>query len=80
MPVLNFPEVIRLAAANYSPAQIANYIYELVREFNQFYHDVSILKEEDEKLVQFRLMLTIFTGDVIKKGMGLLGVNVPEKN
>ena len=77
--LFNFPEVIRLAAANYSPAQIANYIYELVREFNQFYHDVSILKEEDEKLVQFRLMLTIFTGDVIKKGMGLLGVNVPEK-
>lgn len=77
--LFSFPDVIRMGAEGLSPAQIANYTYELVREFNQFYHDVSILKEEDEKLVQFRLMLANFTGNVIRNGMKLLGVNVPDR-
>ncbi|MHB9143410.1 MAG: arginine--tRNA ligase, partial [Paludibacter sp.] len=74
-----FPSIIRLAGEEFSPALIANYIYELVKEYNQFYHDFSILKEENEDLKQFRLVLSESTASVIKTGMSLLGIDVPER-
>lgn len=74
-----FPEVVMQAADNMNPASIANYSYDLVREFNQFYHDHSILGEEDGKKQAFRLLLSKITGDVICTGVGLLGIEVPDR-
>jgi arginyl-tRNA synthetase len=74
-----FPTVVTEAGQEFSPALIANYIYELVKEYNQFYHDFSILKEEDYKLKQFRLVLSESVASVIKTGMLLLGIDVPER-
>ncbi len=74
-----FPSVVRLAGEEFSPALIANYIYELVKEYNQFYHDFTILKEENPDLKQFRLVLSESVASVIKTGMGLLGIDVPER-
>lgn len=74
-----FPATVRQAGEEFSPALIANYEYELVKEFNQFYHDFSILKEENEALKQFRLVLSESIAHVIKTGMGLLGIEVPER-
>ena len=75
----NYPEVLKDSAINYSPAQIANYIYDLVKEFNQFYHDHPILSEDDKHISAFRLYLSKQVGEIIKSGMGLLGINVPER-
>jgi arginyl-tRNA synthetase len=72
-------EVIKDAALNYSPAHIANYIYELAKEYNQFYHDHHILREENLLLKDFRLNVTLKTGEVIAHGMSLLGIEVPER-
>jgi arginyl-tRNA synthetase len=74
-----FPETIKQAAEGYSPAIIANYVYELAKIYNKFYHEKSILQAEDEKSKQFRLHLSAATGKVVKKGMGLLGIEVPER-
>lgn len=74
-----YPAVVKLAGEEFSPALIANYIYELVKEFNQFYHDFTILKEEDLDLKQFRLVLSASIAKVIKSGMALLGIDVPER-
>lgn len=74
-----FPAVVKEAGTEFSPALIANYEYELVKEFNQFYHDFSILKEENEALKQFRLVLAASVAKVIKTGMQLLGIEVPER-
>ena len=74
-----FPTVVRLAGEEFSPALIANFIYELVKEYNQFYHDFTILKEENEGLKQFRLVLSDSIASVIKTGMRLLGIDVPER-
>ena len=74
-----FPATVKQAGDEFSPALIANYIYELVKEFNQFYHDYSILKEENADLRNFRLALSETIGKVIKTGMGLLGIEVPER-
>jgi len=74
-----FPGVVKLAGEEFSPALIANYIYELVKEYNQFYHDFTILKEENPELKQFRLVLSESVASVIKTGMGLLGIDVPER-
>ena len=74
-----FPEVVRQAGDEFSPALIANYIYELVKEYNQFYHDFTILKEENSDLKQFRLVLSESIASVIKTGMNLLGIDVPER-
>jgi arginyl-tRNA synthetase len=74
-----YPQVVQFAAESMSPAQIANYIYELAKEFNQFYHESHILKEEDMQIRSFRLDLSKFIGDVIKSAMGLLGIEVPER-
>ncbi len=75
----DFPSVVREAGRSYSPALIANYIYDLVKEYNQFYHDCSILKEEDAATRSLRLELSAVTADVIRRGMGLLGIKVPER-
>jgi len=74
-----FPSVVRLAGEEFSPALIANYIYDLVKEYNQFYHDFSILKEENSDMKQFRLVLSESIASIIKTGMGLLGIDVPER-
>jgi len=74
-----FPAIVRQAGEEFSPALIANYIYELVKEYNQFYHDFTILKEEDQTVKQFRLVLSESIASTIKTGMRLLGINVPER-
>ena len=74
-----FPQIVKEAGDEFSPALIANYIYELVKEYNQFYHDFSILREENEHLKVFRLVLSETIANVIKAGMGLLGIEVPER-
>ena len=75
----SFPSVVKDAGDNFSPAVIANYIYDLVKEYNQFYHDCSILREENESLRIFRLALSENVARVIRTGMGLLGINVPDR-
>lgn len=75
----NFPIVIRQAGAEYSPALIANYVYDLVKSYNSFYHDFSILKEENESVRAFRLVLSQTIAKVIRLGMSLLGIDVPER-
>ncbi|MFV0268097.1 MAG: arginine--tRNA ligase [Draconibacterium sp.] len=74
-----FPSVVQEAGDNYSPAVIANYCYELVKEFNQFYHDHSILGESDPGTMNFRLILASSVGQVVQKGMNLLGIEMPER-
>lgn len=77
--VADFAITVQEAGAEYSPAYIANYIYDLVKEYNQFYHDYSILREENEALKVFRLVLSANVAKVVKSGMGLLGIQVPER-
>ncbi|MBR5639195.1 MAG: arginine--tRNA ligase [Muribaculaceae bacterium] len=77
--VADFPTVVDEAGKTYSPALIANYTYELAKEFNQFYHDYSILKEEDENVKVFRLELSRTVAGVIKRAFSLLGIEVPER-
>ena len=77
--LLQYPEVIELAASQYSPALIANYVYDLVKEFNSYYQQVSILGEEDQGIRYFRVVLSAQVGEVIKSGFRLLGINVPER-
>lgn len=74
-----FATNVKIAGKDYSPSTIANYCYDLVKEFNQFYHDYSILHEEDEKKMIFRLVLSVNVAKVIRLGMGLLGIDVPER-
>ena len=74
-----FPSVISEAANNYSPALIANYCYELVKEYNQFYHDHYILSETNVEIRNFRLVLSSAVASVIKRGMNLLGIEMPER-
>ena len=75
----DYPEITKQAAENMSPALIANYAYELAREYNQFYHEVLILKEDVEVKRNFRIALSDFTGNVLKSAMALLGIKVPER-
>jgi arginyl-tRNA synthetase len=74
-----FPEVIQNAAANHSPALIANYTYDLVKEFNSFYQQVSILGEENLDKKVFRVQLSQLVGNTIKNAFQLLGIEVPER-
>jgi arginyl-tRNA synthetase len=74
-----FPAIIQQAAANYSPAIVANYSYDLVKEFNSFYQNISIFSAETFAEKQFRIKLCSLVGDTIKKAFGLLGINVPER-
>ncbi|MDN5292215.1 MAG: arginyl-tRNA synthetase [Anaerophaga sp.] len=75
----NFPNVVKDAREAYSPALIANYVYNLAREFNQFYHELPIVYEEDEAVRANRLALSYAVGNTIKQGMWLLGIDVPER-
>jgi arginyl-tRNA synthetase len=74
-----FRNVMAQAVDELSPAVIANYCYELSKSFNQFYHDLSILKESDEERRQFRLTLSACTAAVLKYAMNLLGIEMPER-
>ncbi len=74
-----FKNVLKEAASTYSPALIANYTYDLVKEYNQFYHDYSILREENEEKRAFRLLLSVNTAKIIRNGMKLLGIDAPER-
>ena len=75
----DFTTVVADAGRNYSPALIANYVYDLAKEYNQFYHDCSILKEMDEPLRCFRLLLSSTVADVICRAMSLLGIEMPQR-
>ncbi|MCD8319073.1 MAG: arginine--tRNA ligase [Paraprevotella sp.] len=75
----DFPNVVKQAGNDYNPSCIANYCYDLVKEYNQFYHDFSILHEENEDKKIFRLVLSAEVSKIIRTGMGLLGIEVPER-
>ena len=75
----DFPALVDEAGRTYSPALIANYAYELVKEYNQFYHDYSILREENTDVRAFRLSLSRTVGDTVRRAMWLLGIEVPER-
>ncbi len=77
--IADFEAVIAQAGEDYSPSGIANYAYELVKEYNQFYHDFSILREENEASRAFRLALSATVARTVKAAMGLLGIEVPER-
>jgi arginyl-tRNA synthetase len=74
-----FPVIITEAAAGHSPALIANYVYELAKTYNKFYHEKPIMQAEDDRLKQFRLQLSAASAKVISKAMALLGIDVPER-
>ena len=75
----DFPNVVAEAGRNYSPALIANYVYDLVKEYNQFYHDCQIMKEADAEIRAFRIALSRTVGNVIERATSLLGMEVPER-
>ncbi|MDP4953200.1 MAG: arginine--tRNA ligase [Flavobacteriales bacterium] len=77
--IYGFPEVIEEAASQYDPSQIANYCFELAKEFSSFYQNSPIMNEENKALKNMRLALSSKTGDVIKTGMNLLGIQMPER-
>ncbi len=77
--IADFAAVVKQAGTDYSPSAIANYCYDLVKEYNQFYHDFSILKEADEKKKLFRLVLSANVAKVVRLGMRLLGIEMPER-
>ena len=75
----DFASTVKEAGETYSPACIANYVYDLVREFNQFYHDYTILGESDERIRQLRLTLSAETAKSVRSAMSLLGIEMPER-
>jgi len=75
----DFSAIVAEAGRTYSPALVANYVYELVKEYNQFYHDYKILGEENADLRGFRLTLSRTVGDIIRQGFWMLGIEVPER-
>jgi len=75
----DFPTIVQEASDSFNPAIIANYTFDIAKEYNQFYHDYSILKEENEDVQKFRLILSYNTGKIIEMSFKLLGINVPEK-
>lgn len=77
--IAQFPAIVKEAGDEFSPAVIANYVYDLVKEYNQFYHDYSILREEDVTVRNFRLVLSGNVAKVVKIGMNLLGIAVPDR-
>jgi arginyl-tRNA synthetase len=74
-----FPAKIAEAGEAHSPALVANYAYELAKEFNQYYHDTPILREENENLLKYRLVLIETIAKVLSKAMAVLGINLPER-
>ena len=77
--VADFPQVVSEAARSFSPALIANYCYDLAKEYNQFYHDYSILKEENEEVKKLRLLLSAVVARTLKAGVSLLGMEMPDR-
>ena len=77
--VADFAAIVKQAGEDYSPSIIANYTYDLVKEYNQLYHDFSILREENEAVKVFRLALSENVAKVVRLGMGLLGIEVPDR-
>lgn len=77
--ISQYPQVLNNAAEEHSPALIANYVYDLAKLYNKFYHEAPILKSDDENLKTFRLSLSAASAAVLKKGMNLLGIQVPER-
>jgi len=77
--IYDFPEVVKQAGENYSPAIVANYCFELVKTYNHYYQDTPILKRVEPGVANFRVVLSWFTGETIKKAVGLLGIEVPER-
>ena len=75
----DFTGAVADAGRDYSPAQIANYTYELAKQYNQFYHDYSILKEDDTRIRAFRLLLSETVGNTLRRGLSLLGIEVPDR-
>ena len=75
----NFPNVVKEAADLYSPAIIAQYVYELAKTYSRFFNECPIFKNEDTNIIKYRLTLSNATGQIIEKGMNLLGINVPTK-
>ena len=75
----DFPQVVQLAGDTFSPAQVANYAFELAKEYNQFYHELSILKEPNQDVKIFRLGLSQFTARTLSAAMGLLGIQLPQR-
>ncbi|MDA0889966.1 MAG: DALR anticodon-binding domain-containing protein, partial [Bacteroidetes bacterium] len=74
-----FPALIQEAAIHYSPALLANYTYDLVKDFNNYYQSTAILTAESDELINFRLGLSLKVGEVIKTAMNLLGAKVPNR-
>ncbi len=74
-----FPQTVEEAGKNMNPGAIANYLYNLVKTYNQFYHEHSVLNEEDNEKRKLRINLSWQTGDIIKRGMWMLGIDVPER-
>ena len=74
-----FPAKIAEAGEAHSPALVANFAYELAKEFNQYYHDTPILREENENLLKYRLVLIETIAKVLSKAMAVLGINLPER-
>jgi arginyl-tRNA synthetase len=77
--LMEYPQLIQDAASNYSPALLANYIYDLVKEFNGYYQNVPILVADNEQTIAFRVAISQQVAKVIKSGMNLLGISVPDK-
>ncbi len=77
--IAEFPAVIQEAAANYSPALVVNYTYDLVKEYNNYYQSTSILTAKSDEQIHFRLALSLKLGEIIKTGMSLLGIRLPER-
>ena len=77
--IYRYPSVIKDAGTNLSPALVANYVYELAREYNQFYHEYQIIKEDRTDLRDFRLILSKVTSEIIQSSMAMLGIEVPER-
>ncbi len=77
--IYEYPAVVEMAGATYNPADVANYVYDLAKFYNRFYHECPILKEERSDVRQLRVQISSLTADVIASAMGLLGIQVPEK-
>jgi arginyl-tRNA synthetase len=79
MQLYKYPSIVKEAGEQYSPALIANYAYDLAKEYSQYYHAYTVFKAGDEKLVQFRLAMGVTVGNVLRSAMGLLGISMPER-
>jgi arginyl-tRNA synthetase len=77
--ILEFPSIIQEAAVSYSPSVIANFAYNLVKEYNNYYQSISILNSDNSEVTSFRLALSLKVSEIIKTSMRLLGVNVPDR-